>query len=135
VCSLSHRWAARMWSGAVPPPSAEVCAKDLQQRRDVRNAQPHWQFATGYLEIMEALAEVAGLGSTARNDLLGPDDGTNAACVNASHAKKSQRSVAMALFAEALAEISPDGKEEKGMLMLKEWLWSGPLLPCHYRIR
>ena len=38
------------------------------------------------------------------------------------------------LFSEALEEICPDGKD-KAMLVLKEWLWSGPLLPCHYRIR
>ena len=136
--------------------------------------------AQGYLEVMEALAEVAGLvpsqdwsvhaggdspfiqeatespdrdgtmalngflralpeaatqASTARDGRYGPDNDINTDGVDANHAPKTQRSAEMSLFSEALAEICPDGNEEKAMLVLKEWLWSGPLLPCHYRIR
>lgn len=181
VVELQARWVARMWSGAVPPPTAEACTADLQERRDVRNAQPRSQFGSGYLEIMETLAEVAGLvpaqdwsvhaggdspfiqqaaestnvreggvdlngslpalpeagiqTSTARDDRHGPDNDIKADGVDANNAPKTQHSVELSSFSEALAEICPNGQKEKGMLVLKEWLWSGPLLPCHYRIR
>ena len=89
--------------------------------------------AMGLNGSLPALPEVETQASTARDGRRGPDD-INAAGVDANHASKSQHSVEMSLFSEALEEICPDGKE-KAMLVLKEWLWSGPLLPCHYRIR
>lgn len=91
--------------------------------------------AMGLNGSLSALPKVGAQASTTTDGCRGLDNGINATGVDAENPPKSQHSVEMALFAEALAEISPDGDEEKGMLMLKEWLWSGPLLPCHYRVR
>ena len=91
--------------------------------------------AVGVKGSLSALTEVGTRASTAIDGCRGPDNSISAVGTDGDNPSKSQHSVEMALFAEALAEISPDGDEDKGMLMLKEWLWSGPLLPCHYRVR
>ena len=90
--------------------------------------------AMGLNGSLPALAEVGTQASTARNGCHGPDNDTSEAGVDTNKASKAQHLVEMSLFSEALEEICPDGKD-KAMLVLKEWLWSGPLLPCHYRIR
>ena len=91
--------------------------------------------AVGVKVSLSEMPEVEIRASTATDGCRGPDNGNNAYGTDVDNPLKSQHSVEMALFAEALAEISPDGDKEKAMLMLKEWLWSGPLLPCHYRVR
>lgn len=122
-------------AGLVPSQDWSVHAGDDSPFFQEATESPDRGGTMGLYGSLPPLPEAGTQASTARDGRHGPDNDINTDDVDANHAPKMQRSVELSLFSEALAEICPDGKAEEAMLVLKEWLWSGPLLPCHYRIR
>ncbi|CAM9749616.1 unnamed protein product [Ectocarpus sp. 12 AP-2014] len=144
VIELQARWIARMWSGAVPMPTEAESAAALQESRSVRTATPRPQFPTDYVDMMEGLAGVAGLLPSNRKDLSSSPSSAVCPVDCLGEIADSEEFVAMMRsqlpLSGAKGTAGREGGSEEGdaigaIGVLNERMWSGPLLPCHYRLQ
>lgn len=108
-------------------------------------------FLQDYVQLMESLADVAGLippyvlanhaeapenGPRAMHSVLrSSDTGASDANEEVNIPVSAESVLIESVLAKATCEDCLREVQKMGLRKLEEWLWSGPLLPCNYRIR